>query len=287
VFEPVTVAIRAGQSEAARKLLPEPIALLEVPVDDCWTRDTGPIFLSNGQGGLAAIVPTFNVWGEKFPGYYGNDRQFARRIADDMANESFAAPIVLEGGALMFDGEGTLVTTESAILNENRNPGMTKDDAEAIFRDAFGIEKTIWLPGTLAETVTDGHIDGFMAYVRPGVALVELPVDPSDGDYQDQRENLKALQAATDAKGRTIEYGLLERPRVYSATSDWFCNCYVNFYIANGGVVMPEFGDAAADDKAEATIAAAFPDRRIRRVRLDALADGGGGIHCITRQIPA
>jgi agmatine deiminase len=144
----------------------------------------------------------------------------------------------------------------------------------------------VWLPGSTVETVTDGHIDGFTCFTRPGQVLAELPASDAAGDAREMRENLKALRLARDAKGRSLEIGLLHRPAEVASTTDRFCDCYINFYIANGGVVMPRF-NVPADQVAAEMVAKAFPDRRVVQIDVAAIAEGGGGIHCSTQQQPA
>jgi agmatine deiminase len=247
-------------------------------------RDMGPTFLVDSLGGVAATVWQFNVWGGKFSGYE-EDCRLAERLASAIDMNTYPAPIVTEGGALHVDGEGTLLVTETSVLNDNRNPGLDKAEAERIFKHWLGISHVVWLPGCTTETITDGHVDGFACFVRPGVALAEQP-DPSAADAGEMRENLRALRLARDAKGRSLDIGLLHRPKEVESEIGSFCDCYVNFYLANGGVVMPRFGDAEADRIAAETVAKAFPDRRVAQISIDAIAAGGGGIHCSTQQQP-
>jgi agmatine deiminase len=285
-FEPVMMVVSPDEVDQAARALGPAIEVLPLPVDDLWIRDSGPTFLSDGTGGTAAAVWRFNAWGEKFPSY-ANDRTLAERLTARIGMILYAAPLVTEGGALLVDGDGTLVVTETSILNENRNPGLTKREADRILKSWLGVETVIWLPGSRTETVTDGHIDGFACFARPGVALAELPASESAPDAREMNENLKALRLARDARGRSIEIGLLRRPPDVLSDASTFCDCYVNFYIANGGIVMSKFGSPAADQAARDTIAAAFPDREVVQIFYDAVAEGGGGIHCSTQQQPA
>jgi len=285
-FEPVTMVVAPEEALQAAMALGPDIDLLPLPVDDLWIRDTGPTFLSDGAGGIAATLWQFNVWGGKFPGY-DNDRTLAERVIREIGVQPFPAPLVTEGGALQIDGERTLLVTETSVLNDNRNPGLTKSEAERIFRFWLGVEKVVWLPGSRTETVTDGHIDGFACFVRPGIALAELPASDLAPDAREMKENLRALQLARDAKGRSIEIGLLRRPPEVSSASPTFCDCYVNFYIANGGIVMSRFDSPQSDRTARDTVATAFPDRKVVQISFSAVAEGGGGIHCSTQQQPA
>ena len=290
-FEPVCVVVCAVDEQAARSDLGPSIDLLVIDVDDLWMRDTGPTFLVKAGGGageanLAGSVWGFNAWGEKFPGHVA-DRSLAQRLLTALDVTAYPAPIITEGGALHVDGEGTLLVTETSVLNDNRNPGLTKTEAEEIFRHWLGVTQVIWLPGSRIETVTDGHIDGFACFTRPGQVLAELPGSDTAGDATEMKENLRALRLARDAKGRSLEIGLLYRPAEIASATDRFCDCYINFYIANGGVVMPRFNVPAADQAAAAMVAKAFPDRTVIQVDIAAIAEGGGGIHCSTQQQPA
>jgi agmatine deiminase len=201
--------------------------------------------------------------------------------------ESFAAPLVCEGGAISVDGQGMLLTTESVLLNANRNPGMNKAEIEEQLCAFTGSRKVIWLPGSPADPVTDGHIDGIAVFASRGVVIAELTSDPKDPEYAILRENLRALRLATDEKGRRLTVLTLLRPPFNPKWPDDFAATYVNFYLANHAVIMPAFGHPRADAAAAETISAAFPTRRIVSLRIDAIAAGGGGIHCVTQQQPA
>ena len=285
-FEPVSVVVSPSDVAEARQQLGPTIDIVPLAVDDLWMRDIGPTFLVKPGAGVSAAQWRFNVWGEKFPGYDA-DRSLAERLLTARSVTAYPAPIVTEGGALHVDGEGTLLVTETSVLNANRNPGLDKREAETIFRHWLGIEQVIWLPGSTVETITDGHIDGFACFTRPGQALAELPASDQAEDAREMQENLRALRLARDAKGRSLEIGLLRRPGEVVSDTGWFCDCYVNFYIANGGIVMPRFGDDSADQAAAEMVARAFPGRRVTQVDIAAIAEGGGGIHCSTQQQPA
>jgi agmatine deiminase len=285
-FEAVRMIVAPADEAAARRDFGPAIDLVILEVDDLWMRDIGPTFLVKSGEGVSAAVWRFNVWGEKFSGYDA-DRSLAQRLMASRKMTAYPAPIVTEGGALHVDGEGTLLVTETSVLNDNRNPGLSKPEAEEIFRHWLGVTQVIWLPGSRVETVTDGHIDGFACFTQPGRVLAELPGSDDAADAREMRENLKALRLARDAKGRSLEIGLLSRPVEVASEIGRFCDCYINFYIANGGVVMPRFGIPAADEAAADIVAKAFPDRQVVQVEIDAIAEGGGGIHCSTQQQPA
>ena len=284
-FESVRVAVDPQfQADAARLLGPD-FDLVSIPVDDIWTRDSGPTFLVNERGTLAATSWNFNAWGNKFD-HHDRDVLLASRIAEASGAPLFTAGIVAEGGGLHVDGDGTVVVTESALLNSNRNPGQSREEVERSLNGWLGTRKVIWIPGPSHDTITDGHIDGQMTFARPGVALFEISDCQAHPGYHVLKEQLRALQLATDARGRYLEIAVLTRPADLPAAGTDFCGIYVNCLIVNGGVVIPEFGDHRTDAAAVEVFARAFPERRIVPLRIDAIAAGGGGIHCITQQQP-
>lgn len=291
-FEKVHIGVSAGQRATARALLPAHVGLLTLPHDDCWMRDVGPTYLVSEQPGLRAVHWRFNAWGGAEEGLYRPWDQDARVGAAVLAHEAvgrYRAPIVLEGGAIHVDGEGTALLTEQCVLNPNRNPGMTKAEVEAIFARLLGIKKTIWLPGDpdhVTGDMTDGHVDGVCAFARPGVLLVDATHDRGSVYAEVVRENRRALELATDARGRRFEMlELFEATDAVDTEAEVFCASYTNFYIANGAIIMPAYG-IAADQVAAGVLAQAFPGREIVPVHINHLAHGGGGVHCITQQQP-
>jgi agmatine deiminase len=201
---------------------------------------------------------------------------------------SFRSSLVVEGGGFFTDGEGTLITAETCVLNPNRNPGWTKAQAEAELRAMLGVRKVIWLPGDATDTETDGHVDGYISFVSPGTLLLEVVADPADPRYAIMAENRKVLESETDARGRRFTLvPIAEAPRsVIPDGEQVFCRSYVNFYVANGGIVAPAYG-IAEDAEVRETLRRAYPDREVVMVALRDLFRGGGGIHCITQQEPA
>ncbi len=192
-----------------------------------------------------------------------------------------------EGGAISVDGDGTLLTTESVLLNANRNPGISRNKIETLLCQFTGARKIIWLPGSFVERITDGHVDGLAVFAREGLVIAEVSDDREDPEYAILQENLRALQLATDAKGRSLTVRTITRPPYNPTWSGDFAASYVNFYIANGAVIMPAFGNRRSDAAAKNILAEAFPKREIIAFRIDAIAEGGGGIHCVTQQQPA
>lgn len=285
-FEPVTMLAAPQAAASARDLCGPGIEVRPWAIDDSWTRDSGPTFLKHRQSGaLAGTAWHFNAWGGKHHPY-DQDDALAAGILADLGLPCFQSPLFLEGGAFHVDGEGTLITTESCLLNPNRNPGLSKSEAEAELQRALGIEKAIWLPGDPDEHETDGHVDGIACFVRPGLALVESHPDPGDPLAAVLAENRRALELARDAKGRTIEIMPLQTAVAAESSGEIFCDAYINFYLANGAVILPGYG-IASDAPARDVLAQAFPNREIVQVEVNGIAPGGGGIHCITQQQPA
>ncbi|MFB7668758.1 agmatine/peptidylarginine deiminase [Kitasatospora sp. NPDC056138] len=284
-FEPVTMVARPGQGEEARALCGEAVEVVELPLDDSWFRDSGPIFVLGPDGERAGVDFRFNAWGGKHHPYDSDDR-IAAALLERLGVERIDSRMILEGGAITVDGEGTLITTEQCLLHPNRNPGMSRAEIEAELIARLGVSTVIWLPyGGLLDTETDGHVDGVCAFVAPGKVLVQLPGDPAHPDHERMRANRAVLAAATDARGRRLE--VLDLPQSAFVEVDGRRTevGYLNFYVANGGVVVP-VADTPEDDGALAVIAAAFPGRKVVGVRSRVIAYGGGGVHCITQQVP-
>ncbi|MFJ2994376.1 agmatine/peptidylarginine deiminase [Pandoraea sp. NPDC087047] len=294
LFEPIHVAVDPDYLDEARRALPPAATLYPMPVGDHWMRDTGPTFVLDAAHTPHALSWNFNGWGQKTTPISEADATVAQGVAKALCADtpigSSCAPIVAEGGSLLVDGEGTLIVTETSILNENRNPGLTRREAESVFRHWLGVTNVVWLPGSALDTITDGHVDGIASFVRPGVLLATV-ADVGDDWVRETRENLKALLLARDARGQHFEIGLLRTPDFDALPPDVandpdFAPEYVNFYLPNGGVVMASFGDTRSDAHARSIVQQAFPERRIVQMPLRAIARRGGGIHCCTQQQP-
>lgn len=287
-FEPVKIIVDPSAIASAKALCGHGIELIVQAVNDSWCRDSGPTFICHPQQGTAGVSWRFNAWGGKSA--HDLDESLGRRVLNHLGLECFGTPLCNEGGAIHVDGEGTLITTESVLLNPNRNPGMSKAEIEDIFARLLGIKKTIWLPGDpnyVTGDMTDGHVDGVCAFARPGVLLVDATHDQHSTYAQVVRENRRALELASDAQGRRFELiELYEATDAVDTDAEVFCASYTNFYIANGAIIMPAYG-IGADQVAAEVLAQAFPGREIVPVRINHLAHGGGGVHCITQQQPA
>lgn len=284
-FEPVTMLARPEDTVDAARRCGSQVEIAAMPLDDSWTRDSGPTFLAGPSGRMAGIAWGFNAWGGKYEPYE-TDARLATRLLDRLGFERFEAPAVFEGGGVLCDGEGTVVTTESVLLNANRNPGLTRAAAERLLADWLGARKVIWLPGSMAGDETDGHADNLACFARPGVLLVQSCSDAGDPNHAPLAENLALLRRETDAQGRRFEVLPIDQPARMTVDGHRLAAAYVNLYLANGGVVMPSFADPR-DAAAQAVVAAAFPDRRVAVCPALDIVWGGGGIHCITQQQPA
>ncbi len=283
-FEPVTMIARPSDAAAAAAQCGPAVAVMPAPLDDSWMRDFGPTFVVNGEGQVAGISWRFNAWGEKYSGFL-DDAALAGLLLDRLGLPRFDAPFVLEGGAIHSDGEGTVLTTESVLLNANRRMADSRAAAEALLRDWLGAEKVIWLPAGLAEDETDGHIDNVACFAAPGSVLALSAADASDVNHAALAENLALLASERDARGRPLDVVPIRQTTRRDEAGRPLAESYINFYIANGGIVMPSFG-TAEDDAAAAVVRRAFPGRRVVQVDARAIVRGGGGIHCITQQQP-
>jgi agmatine deiminase len=285
-YEPVSMLVRQKDYEIAARKCGSSVNLVVSPLNDLWMRDTGPVFVKDGQGRLAGINFNFNGWGQKQD--YKNDAKVSEFIIHKSTAQLISTKLVLEGGGIEVDGKGTAIITESCVLNKNRNPGMTKSECEALLKPLLGLRKIIWLPGIRGQDITDGHTDFYARFARPGVVVAGYDPDPASFDHAVTQKHLKILRSETDANGHKLEVVVLESPSSTRSKfkSDDFAAGYINFYVINGAVIAPEFGDVIADNKAKSTLQNLFPNRDIVQLNIDAIAAGGGGIHCTTQQQP-
>ncbi|MFD5121893.1 agmatine/peptidylarginine deiminase [Streptomyces sp. NPDC058385] len=285
-FEPVTMVAPPGHGAEARERCGDDIEVIELPMDDSWFRDSAPLFVLDADGRRAGVDFRFNAWGGKHHPYDADDR-ISALLLERLGVPADRSEMILEGGAITVDGEGTLITTEQCLLHPNRNPGLTRAEIEAELKTRLGVTKVIWLPyGGLLDTETDGHVDGVCAFVAPGKVVVQLPDDPEHPDYARMRANRAVLEATPDAAGRTLEIVDLPQSAFVEVEGQPVEVGYLNFYVANGGVVVPVAG-LPQDAQALEVIAEACPGRKVVGVNARVIAHGGGGVHCITQQVPA
>jgi len=283
-FEPVTMVVRPQDRVAAQLALGAQVECLELPIDDGWFRDNGPNFLINDAGDLAGACFDFNAWGGNYAPFDA-DATAGPKVASHLAARLFQSPMIAEGGGITVDGEGTLITTETCFLNPNRNPGWSKGEVEAELCRMLGVSKVIWLPGDPTESETNGHVDGLAAFVGPGRVLLEAAFDYTHPRYDLLMENRRVLQGQSDARGRPLDVIFIEDAWQCEST-EHFCASYINSYLANGAVIMPCY-DLPTDQRAKAVYEQLFPQRQVVQLRINDIAPGGGGIHCITQQQPA
>lgn len=286
-FEPVVMCApddyTAGKARA--KCGPAVEVSTAVPTDDLWMRDIAPVFRRDGYGGLDAVVLNFNGWGDKQ--IHHDDALAAERIAALRGLRHSYADFVGEGGAVETDGDGTVMATESSLVNKNRNRGMSRGEIEDAVLEAYGADTMIWLPGIKGKDITDDHVDVTSRFVRPGVVMVQLPpADRNDAWARDAREQFAVLSSATDARGRRLQVIPVHGPDTVRSRSSTFVDSYLNFVVVNGGVVTAQFGDARKDAAAREALAAAYPGREVVQLDVDRLMAGGGGIHCSTMHEP-
>lgn len=284
--EAVKMLVNEEDYDLAARLCGSKVQLLVQPIDDLWMRDTGPVFVKRG-GALAGVNFNFNGWGEKQD--YDDDALVAGFVAGNAGVPLLKSSLVLEGGGIEVDGLGTAIITESCVLNPNRNPGVSKAACEQELRRMLGIQKVIWLPGITGHDITDGHTDFYARFCGDGVVVAGFESDPASPERAITQRHLDILRKATDARGQPLKVVVLPGPAEVRPQYEnkEFAAGYINFYVCNGAVLCPEFGDARADANAKAILREQFPGREIVQLNIDAIAAGGGGIHCTTQQQPA
>jgi agmatine deiminase len=305
-FEPLTVGVSPAQFLNARRMLPPQVRLVEMSYNDSWMRDCGPTFVTDRRGGVRGVDWDFNAWGGLEGGLYfpwDQDALVARKVLEIERLDRYKAPLVLEGGSIHVDGEGTCLTTAECLLNPNRNPDVTQSQIETLLCEYLSVEKVIWLPCGVYLDETSGHVDNIVSFIRPGVLALTWTEDRSDPQYEISCEAFDLLSREIDARGRRFEIHRLHQPGPIYITSeesqgvdaiegslprqpgDRLAGSYVNFYIANGGVVVPTFDDPY-DQPALQTLQDLFPERTVTGVPAREILLGGGNIHCITQQQP-
>ena len=306
-FAPVTVGVNHDQFENARNLLPAEVRVVEISSNDAWMRDCGPSFVTNAAGEVRLVDWGFNAWGGLYDGLYfpwDKDDLVPQKVAEIERVDRYKAPMILEGGAITVDGQGTLITTEECLLSPGRNPEMSREDMESHLSDYLGIDKVIWLPRGMDPEETNGHVDGVCFYVSPGVVALSWTDDTDDPRYEIFSSARAVLESQTDARGRRFDIRLLPvcaeeivltqeeadgidaaagaKPRLPGPIG---LGTYANILICNGGVIMPVCGDPN-DAAAIAAIQALFPDREVVTTQGREIDIGGGNVHCITQQQP-
>jgi len=304
--EPVTVGVSAAQYANARRQLPAAIRVVELSSNDAWVRDTGPTFVINDRGGIRGIDWQFNAWGGLQGGLYfpwDRDQAVAQKVIEIEGCDRYHAPFILEGGSIHVDGQGTLLTTEECLLNPNRNPHLSRAQIETLLQRYCNVEVVIWLGKGVHLDETDGHVDNLCAFVRPGEVVLTWTNDRNDPQYAISRDAHERLKDARDARGRRFKVHKLQQPGPLHMTAEEAAGVdgaegsqprsaghrlaasYVNFYIGNGRIVMPQL-DPQRDGDARAKLKELFPRRQVVGVPGREILLGGGNVHCVTQQVP-
>jgi agmatine deiminase len=302
-FEPVMMCTTAPALEAARRTMPDAVTLVTIETDDAWMRDCGPTFVVNDAGEVRAVDWEFNAWG----GLYSpcdRDDAIPQRICEREGIGRYRAPLVLEGGSIHVDGEGTVLTTEECLLNANRNPELSREQIESHLREFLGVDVVVWLWRGLDPEVTSGHIDDLACFVRPGVVALAWTDDPEDWRHEVVADAYRRLSETRDARGRRLQVHKIPLPAEVVVSKEevdslalvegvvaWEPGMrqpanYINHYICNGGVILPVYGDPL-DGVAQELIAGLYPGRAVVPVMSRDVVAVGGVIHCITQQQPA
>jgi agmatine deiminase len=261
------------------------VTLWDIPTNDAWCRDHGPTFLVNDKAPTVLIDWDYNAWGAKYPPY-DLDNAVPMEIASRRGLRRFTPGIVLEGGAIETNGRGTLLTTPTCLLNPNRNPALDLETLERTLRDYLGVSKILWLPrGDLAGDDTDGHVDQLARFVNPTTVVAAVSDDRTDANFEPLQENWRQLQTMSDQNSETLEVLPLELPRAKYFGDQRLPASYLNFYIANNLVIVPQFDDPA-DDQALRLLESLFPDRQVHGLPAWDIVWGLGAFHCLTQQEP-
>jgi agmatine deiminase len=258
------------------------------PAYEPWCRDHGPIFLvreRKGRRERAIVDWGYNAWGGKYPPFDLDDA-VPQHVAKLRNLPLFSPGIVMEGGALEVNGRGTLLTTEACLLNENRNPHLTREQIEQYLRDCLGVANILWLGDGIVGDDTDGHVDDLTRFVNANTVVTVVEKDPADANYAPLQENLQRLRSLRDQDGQPLRVVELPMPRPLEHDGQRLPASYANFYIANGIVLVPTYRDPS-DRVALEVLQREFGDRRVIGVDSTELIWGLGSFHCISQQEPA
>lgn len=285
-FEPVSMITKPKNVAEVSLVTGAGVSQISMTHDDCWIRDMGPCFVVGGGGEVAGVTWNWNGWGHRFD-EIDRDASVATTLLDRLAMRRYRGDLVVEGGAVHCDGEGTLITSECVLLNPNRNPGLSKEQVEEKLIQSLGVRHVIWLGEGLQDDVRGGHVENLARFVRPGVILATACSDPADPNHRICEDNLHRLRQTRDAAGRQLEIIEVEQPRPrFDANGRRLAMSYVSFYMPNSAIVLPAFEDGQADKRAFDVVTRLFPKREIVQHPAIELAYGGGGIHSICLPLP-
>ena len=306
-FEPLTMGVNKDGLVKARQMLPSKVGVVELANNDAWMRDCGPTFVVNAQGEVRLVDWIFNAWGGLYNGLYSPwdlDDLVAQKVAELERVGRYRAPLVLEGGSIHVDGEGTCLTTAECLLSPGRNPQLNQAQIEAYLQDYLNVEKVLWVPRGVYHDETSGHVDNLACFTRPGVIALTWTDDRSDPQYERSAEAYDTLMSVVDARGRRLEVHKIHQPDPILITpeeaegvtavdgtlprqaGDRMAASYINFYLCNGGAIVPQFDDPH-DTLALHRLQALLPERKVVGIPAREILLGGGNIHCITQQQPA
>jgi len=283
-FEPVTMIAHPDDAAEARFACGRDVEVVPLEIDDSWARDTGPTFVKDPARGVAGVHWRFNGWGAKYA-QIAQDEKVGGAVLSRLGMRCYAAPLVLEGGSFSVDGYGTLLTTEQCLLNANRNPELQPREIAEMLAMYLGVRRVLWLGDGLEGDETDGHVDMVACFAGRGTVLLNMP-QSDEPNHAAMQDNLRRLGEMRDAGGKSLKVIEVPQPEQrYHDDGRPMALSYINFYIANGAVIVPQYDDPH-DDAAARIISDAFPDRRCVPVPALDIARGGGVIHCITQQQP-
>ena len=292
-FEPVRLNVARPLQRRVRSLLNRAkadlarIEFFDHPTNDCWCRDHGPVFVKHRHTGEVALIDwIYNAWGGKYPPF-DRDNRIPARISRALGMRRFAARMVLEGGSIDTNGAGLLLTTESCLLNRNRNPHLARTGIERGLKDHLGVTEVIWLGDGIVGDDTDGHVDDFCRFFRKDGVVVAAERDPRDANYRALQENLERLRGVRTPRGRKLTVVELPMPRPCFSGGQRLPASYANFLVVNGAVLVPTFRQALRDAVAAEVLAWCFPGRTIIGIDCLDLVLGLGTLHCISQQQPA
>lgn len=287
-FEPVHLYTREALVTAAKKRAESNVVVKTATADQLWMRDSGPTYVYDQNNKRVAVNFNFNYWGKKLTPT--GDEAISAQIAEQEQQRSVPSKLVTEGGAIEHDGQGTFLGTESSLINDNRNPGMTKADIEAELKVMLGVSHFIWIPGVKGHDITDYHIDILARFTEPGVVVLSKPAPNSpDFTHRAYEEARDILTNSKDARGRSLTVHDVEEPDLTQLGTPDENNevvaSYVNYHLVNGAVILPKYGQEEIDNKAFNLMKKLFPSREVVQVLLNMLPRTGGGIHCATQQV--
>jgi agmatine deiminase len=289
-YEPVRLVAAGAVLDEAREHLGGVgnLEFVDLRTNDAWLRDTGPVFLVPPPGSAArpaAVCWQWNAWGGKYPPW-DDDARLGTAIAQRLGLRVVDGGLVLEGGAIETDGEGTLLVNHRCVEDPARNPGVSRARLEEVICGRLGSDRLLWLGGELAGDDTDGHVDQLARFVAPGCVVAARQPDPNDPNHAALEANLALLRTLVDARGRRLEVIPIDIPSRFAFNGVQLPASHLNFYVGNGFVAVHVFL-GRSDDAALRTLERCFPGRTIEPVACNELVRGRGALHCITRDQPA